>query len=147
MNRRFKEQLFLAFGILVIVIAMGTILFSVTEGWGWLDAFYYTGITLTTIGFGDLVPVSTFGKIATILFGFLGIGIVFYTANLLARYTFELEAKHIDQLLERRVQRRLKEEEHVKEEVEEEVEKKTKEIEKEAVKIAKEITETKKKKK
>ncbi len=147
MDRRFMEQLCLALGILIVVFFVGAILFSTVEGWGWVDAFYYTGITLTTIGFGDLVPTSAFGKIATIVFGFLGVGIVFYTANLLVRYTFEREADHIDQLLERRVQRRLKEEEHVKEEVEKEAEKKAKEVEKEAVKIAKELTGTKGKKK
>ena len=35
---------------------MGSILFGVWEGWDWLKAAYYCFITISTIGFGDVVP-------------------------------------------------------------------------------------------
>ena len=153
MDRRFKEQLAIALIILAFLFTMGTIIFYVAEDWSWLDSFYYTGITLTTIGFGDLVPSHAFTKIATVVFGILGIGLVFYSANLIARKAFEQEADNIEAILHRRLQRKLAEEKKAKEEAEreavrkeQEVVKKAKEVEKEAVEIAKELTGKKPKK-
>ena len=37
-------------------IFMGSLLFGVWEGWDWLTSAYYCFITISTIGFGDVVP-------------------------------------------------------------------------------------------
>ncbi|XP_022238374.1 TWiK family of potassium channels protein 7-like [Limulus polyphemus] len=42
--------------ILVGYISGGAIIFSLWEGWGFLDGSYFCFVTLSTIGFGDLVP-------------------------------------------------------------------------------------------
>jgi len=46
----------LVFAILLFYIALGGVLFAVLESWTYMDAFYYCFVSLTTIGFGDLVP-------------------------------------------------------------------------------------------
>ncbi|XP_013790642.1 potassium channel subfamily K member 18-like, partial [Limulus polyphemus] len=42
--------------ILVGYISGGATVFSLWEGWGFLDGSYFCFVTLSTIGFGDLVP-------------------------------------------------------------------------------------------
>ena len=40
---------------LVIFLAIPAGIFTVVEGWNYIDSFYYAFITLSTIGFGDFV--------------------------------------------------------------------------------------------
>jgi hypothetical protein len=43
------------------------------EGWSHLDTFYWSFITATTVGYGDLRPVENASKIASVLIAFLGL--------------------------------------------------------------------------
>jgi len=43
------------------------------EGWSRFDRFYWSFITATTVGYGDLRPVKRSGRIAAIVIGFLGL--------------------------------------------------------------------------
>ena len=43
---------------------------------GWIDAFYFCVITLTTIGYGDLTPKTAMGKLFTVVYIFVGLGLL-----------------------------------------------------------------------
>jgi voltage-gated potassium channel len=58
------------------LLATGTVFYRQIEGWGWLDSFYFCVITLATVGYGDFSPQTPAGKIFTILYIFLGIGLL-----------------------------------------------------------------------
>jgi len=45
-------------GLVAGYIFMGSLLFGVWENWDWLTSAYYCFVTISTIGFGDLVPGS-----------------------------------------------------------------------------------------
>ena len=59
-----------------VVLAVGTALYPILEGWSVLDSLYFCVITLTTVGFGDFSPETTAGKIFTIFYVFIGLGFV-----------------------------------------------------------------------
>ena len=42
----------------------------------WIDAYYFTVITLTTIGYGELAPTTTLTKLFTTIYVFVGLGII-----------------------------------------------------------------------
>jgi hypothetical protein len=46
------------FGALAVVICAGTVGFSAVEGFSLADSFYFSVVTITTVGFGDLHPVT-----------------------------------------------------------------------------------------
>lgn len=74
-----------------MVIALGTAGYSVIEHWEFLDALYMTIITLTTIGFQEVKPLSQEGRVFTIIFVLFGVGVVAYSVNSGLRMIFEGE--------------------------------------------------------
>lgn len=98
---RTSEHLVVAISLIIFFLFIGTLFFHLVEGWRFIDAFYYTGITLTTVGYGDFTPTQDISKIVSVLFAFLGIGIVFYSVTLLAEGYFERQAKRVQALREK----------------------------------------------
>lgn len=73
--------------LLVVVFAsliLGAIVYHYFEGWSFFDSVYFSVITLTTIGYGDLYPKTFIGKLFTIFYVFIGIGIIFLFINRVA---------------------------------------------------------------
>lgn len=65
--------------ILVFVLFLGTFIFMHIEKWHFIDALYFTTATLTTVGFGDVVPLTYAGKIFGILYMWIGVTIAVYS--------------------------------------------------------------------
>ena len=59
-----------------LFIVMGTVVYHYLEGWSWIDSLYFSIITLTTIGYGDFSPQTDAGKLFTIGYILLGIGVI-----------------------------------------------------------------------
>src|SRR5262249_36133807 len=72
-----------------IVLSTGTLFYHETEGWGVLDSLYFSVVSLTTVGYGDMSPHTDAGKIFTIAYLFVGIGILFGFINTIAHYAVE----------------------------------------------------------
>ncbi len=77
-----------------LVLALGTAIYPIVEGWSVLDSLYFCVITLTTVGFGDLAPETTAGKIFTILYVFMGLGFIMaFVTTLVQRSKIWAEAE------------------------------------------------------
>lgn len=55
-----EVPMMLIFVILLCYMGLGTVIFSIWEDWGIVEGAYFCFVTLSTIGFGDLVPYRTF---------------------------------------------------------------------------------------
>lgn len=58
------------------MLGIGTVFYHSVEGWGWLDSLYFCVITLATVGYGDFTPQTDLGKIFTMIYLVLGIGLL-----------------------------------------------------------------------
>jgi voltage-gated potassium channel len=70
----------LQFRSLTVLVAFtllsGTLFYHTVEGWSVVDAFYFSATTLTTVGLGDVAPVTTSGKVFTVVYIFAGLGLI-----------------------------------------------------------------------
>ncbi|MCA9485456.1 MAG: two pore domain potassium channel family protein [Nanoarchaeota archaeon] len=77
-----------ALTLIVALLIGGTVFYSYVEGWSFVDSFYFTGMTLTTVGYGDFVPSHNFSKIMTVFFALAGVGIFLYAMTTIAQEYF-----------------------------------------------------------
>lgn len=59
-----------------LVISLGTVTYRLLEGWSWIDCVYFSVITLTTVGYGDITPQTDAGKLFTIFYIIVGLGMI-----------------------------------------------------------------------
>lgn len=64
------------FYLVLLTLISGTWFYHTVEGWRWLDALYFSVITLTTVGYGDFSPQTDAGKLFTMVYIILGLGIL-----------------------------------------------------------------------
>ena len=69
---RFRLTIYLI--VFLAVLIGGTVGFKVVENKSWIDAFYFIIVTMATVGYGDVHPVTAEGKIFTIFLIVLGVG-------------------------------------------------------------------------
>lgn len=60
----------------ILLVTTGTIVYHFIEKWSYVDAFYFCIVTLATVGYGDLVPHTNFGKLFTTAYIVIGIAIL-----------------------------------------------------------------------
>lgn len=84
-DKHFIISIFLA----TLLIVCGTIGYMVIEGWRTLDALYMTVITLATVGYGEVHPVSDAGHLYTIVLIITGVGFFLYVAGAVIQFMVE----------------------------------------------------------
>lgn len=75
--------------VAISVIATGTVFYHYFEKLSWLDAIYFSVITITTVGYGDIVPTTPITKIFTIFYVLIGVGIIASSLNIIVKIAAE----------------------------------------------------------
>lgn len=76
--------------LVLITLLSGTIFYSWVEGWSVVDALLFSVTTLTTVGYGNLVPTTTISKLFTVIYIFAGISIILGFIDTVAKETLDL---------------------------------------------------------
>lgn len=77
--RRFRRRVLWILGFYNIILACGTLGYHLIEGWSWFESLYMAVITASSIGYGEVHPLSHDGRLFTMaLIGFsvVGLGLV-----------------------------------------------------------------------
>ena len=91
----FTSKIKMALVILLTIFIIGTIGFHFIEGWSFVDSFYTTIATLSTVGYGDFAPETTTGKFFTVFIIIFGVGMMFYSLVLMAETFIEARLRNL----------------------------------------------------
>jgi len=79
-----RHRLYLCSFLLAAVVFSGSAGFHFIEGWTWFDSFYMTLTTMTTIGYGEIHPLSHGGRVFNsflIVFAVFSVGFTIATVS------------------------------------------------------------------
>jgi len=86
LHRLFKKPQYRALLFWVaMILAGGTVFYHNVEQWGWVDSFYFSVVTLATVGYGDFTPSQPATKLFTTVYIFIGLGFLITFVNLLTK--------------------------------------------------------------
>jgi voltage-gated potassium channel len=80
---QFLQRLYLAVGLLLLTLVTGILGFRFLESHTWLEAFYMTVITLGTVGYGEVHPLSDAGRVFVALLIIFNLGIFAYAVTVI----------------------------------------------------------------
>jgi len=72
-----------------VITTIGVLGYYYIEEWSWIDSFYMTIITISTVGLNTPLPLSLEGKMFTVLIIFFGVGIMAYFLSRLVEFWFQ----------------------------------------------------------
>jgi voltage-gated potassium channel len=90
-----RRRLFVMLAVPVLLMLAGTVAYHFLEHLSLFDSLYLTVITLTTIGYGDVYPRNTAGRVFTIFLALGGIFTLFYVAAEVIRLVIGGEVRDI----------------------------------------------------
>lgn len=75
MQKSYLKKISIPLITLLTWILLGMITFHTLENWTWPQCFYYSVITLTTVGYGDFVPTTDLNRFIAAWYILIGVTI------------------------------------------------------------------------
>ncbi|MRT18017.1 potassium channel protein [Vitellibacter sp. q18] len=104
MKHLLDSKITVAVFLLLVVFLTGILGFRFFSDYSWIDAVYMTVITITTVGYGEVMPLNASEKVFVSLLIISSIFIVGYAISVITEYIL---SKNIGVLRQKKVQRKL----------------------------------------
>ena len=103
--RFFRTKIYTAITLLVIILLVGVFGYKMIAGYSLVDALYMTVITMTTVGFGEVIALDDQSKIFTIFLILASVVIVGYALSVITEYI--LSKNDIEELKQKKMQKKI----------------------------------------
>ena len=81
----------------ILIIFVGGLGFFTIEGMSAVNSFYFTTVLLTTVGYGDITPVTSAGKLFATIYVLVGGTVLLHNMSLISMIPLELRRRRIEQ--------------------------------------------------
>lgn len=105
MLKFFRSKIYIAVTLLLVILMLGTTGFMVLGDFGFIDALYMTVITITTVGFGEVVPLDPATRVFTIFLILFSVFSIGYVISVVSEYL--LSKNTLENLKAKRMQRQI----------------------------------------
>jgi len=82
-KKRANLEILVAVGVVLFILLAGTVFYRFYEDLNWTDSFYFTTMTVVTVGFGDLAPTKPISRIFTALYALISIPAILFCLGLI----------------------------------------------------------------
>ena len=100
----FRLSIFSAVFSVFSLIVFGTWAFRLLEEWTWIQSFYFTVSTLTTVGYGDdIVPTSDETRLFAAIFILAGVGVMLAALTTIGNKYLSVQEKELTERISQRI--------------------------------------------
>ena len=102
MNKKeVTSRIQLAIMAVITFIGIGTVLFHSLEDWTWIQAFYFSVVSMTTVGYGDLAPSNDLTRLVVAIYVLISVAIMLTTLGMIGNAIIERgRRKYLDRRAE-----------------------------------------------
>jgi len=86
MGAFFRSKFYVAISLVILTLFIGVLGFRFIADYSWVDAVYMTVITITTVGYGEVNPLTPEAKIFTVILILCSVVIVGYAISIITEY-------------------------------------------------------------
>ena len=101
----FRTKFYTTVFLLFALVFVGVMGFKIVSHYSWVDAFYMTIITITTVGFGEVHPLDDTAKIFTVFLILAGVVILGYALSVITEYIFS--KNNFEELKQKKMQKKI----------------------------------------
>ncbi|MEC3907267.1 potassium channel protein [Tamlana sp. 2201CG12-4] len=103
LSRFFRTKIYTAIFLIIFIVMIGVVGYMTISEYNWIDALYMTVITMTTVGFSEVVPLDNESKIFTIFLILASVVIVGYALSVITEYI--LSKNDVEELKHKKMQK------------------------------------------
>lgn len=105
MMTKLKTGILVASTTILGWIGIGTILFHRLESWTWIQSFYFSVVTLTTVGYGDLVPTTDATRLFVAIYILVAVGTVLASLGIIGTELIKIREQRFIKRKEKRTKK------------------------------------------
>lgn len=95
-KKRANVEILIAISVVIFILLAGTIFYRYYEELNWTDAFYFTTMTVVTVGFGDLAPTKPVSRVFTAIYALISIPAILFCLGLIIEGFLKKKIEHIE---------------------------------------------------